>query len=392
MKKFFVFLLAVLFIAASGCNKNRIGDLASSENSVAFGTSEVLGSQQESEISGNELFETESRANSAGGSVTSSVPKPSGASDLQNPSDKNPTTSSGSQHVKLPLNVEWITKPTLEYFSIRPTYDGKGWLALKDLNLEHFGDYHSAGDYEVQLIDQSGKVLLKFDNQNSMYDIICEEIPDRIVVFKDDKFALYDTSGKVILPFQDNVIFFFNGMLLMEKKDFTHMKLDKNGKQTENYNGNVFPGGRGDPELIYEKQSGSLYETWIDDKENNIFYIGDKMNSSSQAVAYVGETLKNYSEYSQYYKIPEPFYGMGVIVNGKLASEKFFDKLSLVKLGKDHSRNLYGAFAGEKCGLVNTAGVTVYPFEFEDMAANNACSAAAVQKNGKWGFVKIPVL
>ncbi len=390
---FSISLAALLIIAsAAGCAKPPVPSPGSSDMPQMTGGMSGGSAQSTLPSETASTRTTESHTTGKNGSTThtvtveqpsSSTKKPGTSKTAENP---QPTAPATKPAVKLPLEVEWVTKPSLDYEYIEPTYDGKNWVAKKEKADQNYYD----------LIDDKGRVLYSFDYTGSPHPKMCPDIPDRIVINRrhpdsySTEYALLDTSGNLIIPYQkEEICFYGDGLFMLEKgPEYNYIQVDKNGKKIGDYTGDMGYGGPGEHSFVYEKQSGTLYNTW-GAWDNQYEMLQEEGDIPDRLVAWIGETVKDADEY---YKTLDPYYGMGVLLKGKIVSQKFYDELSFIKESSSRTTDLYRAFKGDLCGLTNAAGEVVYPLVFEDLAANEACANAAVKQNGKWGFVKLPAL
>ena len=300
-------------------------------------------------------------------------------------------SSTSKPAVKLPLSVEWLIKASLEYETIEPTYDGKNWVAYKG---------YGKGGYD--LIDTAGKVVLSGGDID-----IDGNHPDRIIVKKGDwpntQYSMADTSGNMIVPFQNKSLLFYGEVILKEKstENYTFVIIDKDGKELGDYNGDVGYGSVPDDSYLLDRKTSTVYYSkYCLENGNDMDYFYDTQETEKvsdcpkKLIAIVGDILPT-GDSTYKFKIQNPL-GFGVVVDGQLKSTKFYPSLYLLKTGNSWERDLYHAGTGSgenrRYGLTNAAGEVIYPLEFESLASNDNCNAAAVKQNGKWGFVKLPAL
>ncbi len=322
-------LAALLIIAsAAGCTKPPIPSPGSSDMPQMTGgmSSESAQSTLPSETASTSATESHTTGKTGSTTHAATIKQPSGSTKKPDTSktagNSQPTAPATKPAVKLPLEVEWVTKPSLDYEYVEPTYDGKNWVAKKE----------KADQNCYDLIDDKGRVLYSFDYTGSPHPMMNPDIPDRIVINRQHpdsystEYALLDTSGNLIIPYQkEEICFYGDGLFMLEKgPEYNYIQVDKNGKKIGDYTGDMGYGGPGEHAFVYEIQTGTLYNTW-GAWDNQYEMLQEEDDTPDRLVAWIGETVKDKDEYccAQAAKVSNRFFAMSSVRNRMIGVQMY---------------------------------------------------------------------
>ncbi len=370
------------------CKKEPTENMGSASNTVQGNTTSSL-------TNTNSIFESDSTqpgqtTDIPNNSQTESSTQPQTPSTSENsgntgnPSDtagKGDTPTETPEENPLP-SVEWILTPSVseDYAS----FAGNTHFLVGP-------DWHT----RTSLYDFTGNLILKADDIEA-YNSALTSV-ERMIVYKNNQYALTDLSGRIVFDYQDHPITTYGGDTILLKKEVggdnkEYWIIDKNGNIIGDFG--EIPGGWGyAPDewtfTCYDTSSKKLYELTLTEGSESNEVIGVKELSSatdSPIVPVVSNLQYNITtgEYS-YQNL-----GYGIFEDGKLQTTKVFESLTLISSTPSPANRLYfGQLKGETYTVVSRTGETVFRNQFEAFS-DIEDFGILVKENGKWGIMKVP--
>lgn len=372
------------------------------------------GWMKSNECTGNKKKEENSSTNSSASSASQSSTNGATSSASQNNSNSSfqPDTSN-----KLPLSINWITRPKYSFDYMKSTLDGKSWIGTVQ-NSNHL-------TVNAKLIDDKGNLLFEAEDMK-----MSSEYNDRIIVHKNSQYGMISTNGTVVIPMQKNVLLFAkdydqNKEVITIGDSTNHSLghiLDKNGNATGEtlliHGNDSSIGGFNGDKYLYNKStnafyySNTIYKTdFFENKTMLAVDLGYGFDLNDNRIEKIPQIISAYivDKIGDEFIMGEfeviGYNGCGAFVNGQLKSKILYDSLEEIVNNKNWEKSLFSAGKIIATNLIdneykmdyeyyitNAFGEKILNETFEDIAIVSNQNSIPVKQNGKWGFISIPIL